>query len=269
MTGRIYPQSNDPVRGRPRQFPKMLRKHLEVVAREVTYLNHFHEVFLQFNDILRQSPINQTNSAFWSFEKWAFVGELVHRVDRVCERQWPQKKKRVHSLGAFLEDIHPHLSLINRCNYIGATPNTLEAFRNKHPRKSDPFIPEEEFHRLNRELDKYLGKTKFALTPAQLERDKRLLRKQTKRVTYYRNKHLAHIPQRPGRMRPPNLRELNSAIKHITQIAHKYFLLINVGSHAFDFGQVDITGIFMQPWIKGPTERDALRSISKQRNQNN
>ena len=68
-----------------------------------------------------------------------------------------------------------------------------------------------------------------------------------------------------GRMKPPSLKELNEAIKHIGRVTHKYFLLVNVGSHGLEFGNEDITSIFTQAWITNSVDRDNLRKIFKAR----
>lgn len=164
----VYPQGSLGGVGRPKRLPAKLRKHLTAIAHEVTWLNHYHEIFLQFTEVVKQSPVQEEKSVFWDFSKWALIGELVHRVDRICEGQWASKKRKVNSLGAFLDDIVPYAHLINRSSYVGAVPNTLTAFRKRHPRKDDPYIPADEFYRLNREMDRLIGKTKFALSESQV-----------------------------------------------------------------------------------------------------
>jgi hypothetical protein len=75
---------------------------------EVLWLRHYFEIFCQFRDIADQSESDEEHSQFWDFVRWAFIGELIHRVDRICEPQWRNRKKRVLSLGAFLSDLRPH-----------------------------------------------------------------------------------------------------------------------------------------------------------------
>ena len=265
MKEKTYPQNNIKIRGRPKKIPRQLKKHLQAIANEVTWLNHYHEIFFQFNDIVNLSPVGQMRSAFWDFKSWAFIGELVHRVDRICEGQARQKKFRVNSLGSFLKDIQPYLHLFNRGNYVGATPNTLEQFKKTHPHRQDDYMPRVDFHRLNGEMDRIIGKKNFSLTLTQVERDIKNLKKITRKISRYRNKHLAHMAVNKGKLPPPNLVELNEAIKHIAKLTHKYFLLGLVGSHGLAFGNVDITSIFMQPWITSVTDRDALKKIFKAR----
>ena len=147
MKEKTYPQNTAPQRGRPKKIPRKLRSHLQAIANEVTWLNHYHEVFLQFVDIADGSSAGGQSSEFWDFSRWAFFGELVHRVDRITEGQWKDKKRKVNSLGAFLDDIRPYVHLFNRGNYVGSTPNTFEQFKKTHPHKSNPYIPRDQFHR--------------------------------------------------------------------------------------------------------------------------
>jgi hypothetical protein len=262
---KTYPQNTLPLRGRPKKIPRKLRNHLQAIAHEVTWLNHYHEVFLQFVDIVDGSNAGGQSSEFWDFSRWAFFGELVHRVDRITEDQWKQKKRKVNSLGAFLDDILPYVHLFSRGNYVGSTPNTFEQFRRTHPRKTDPYIPRDEFHRLNHEMDRLIGGKNFCLTEKQVNADKRALKKITLKITRYRNKHLAHMAVHKGKLPPPNLKELNDAIKHIGKLTRKYFLIGLVGSHGLAFGNEDITKIFLSPWIASEQDRQALKKKFKER----
>ena len=262
-----YAQNPIGSRGRPKKIPLKLRKHLKYIANEVTWLNHYHEIFLQFIDISGKSPVSSQSSDFWDFSNWAFFGELIHRVDRITEGQWKQKKRKVNSLGAFLDDARPFVHLFNRGNYIGATPNTIKQFRKSHIHKDDPYIPNDDFHRLNREMDGLIGKKNFSLTEKQVDADKNSLKKITRKITQYRNKHLAHMATNKGKIPPPNLGELTEAIKHISKLTHKYFLIGLVGSHSLAFGNVDITKIFMLAWIGDSQDKQDLQKKFKSRQQ--
>lgn len=265
MKNKTYPQKPAGLRGRPNKIPHKLRSHLQAIANEVTWLNHYHEVFLQFIDIANGSTAGGQSSEFWDFSRWAFFGELVHRVDRITEGQWKDKKRKVNSLGAFLDDVRPHVNLFNRGNYVGATPNTVERFKKTHIHRHDPYIPYDEFHRLNREMDRLIGGKNFSLTENQVDADKKALKKITRKITRYRNKHLAHMAANKGKLPPPNLQELTAAIKHIGKLTHKYFLIGLVGSHGLAFGNVDITALFTSPWIATSQDKQQLQKKFKTR----
>ena len=133
-----YPVNANKHKGRPKQVPRAVLRHLEITRKEVQRLIHFYEVFMEFNDIAMQSTVAKKESEFWTFAKLSFGGEIVHRIDRLCEKKPAQKKWKVHSLLALLEELKAYAHLINREQYVGVVPNTAEAFAKKYPDEFDP-----------------------------------------------------------------------------------------------------------------------------------
>lgn len=261
MANNQYPQNNLQHHGRPKVVPKRLRNHLAIVCREVRWLVHFQEISWQFREIVKQSSVADTDSSFWEFVGWAHGGEIVHRIDRLCERQWPDRQRRVLSFVAFLNELKPYANLVNREYYIGIVPNTEAQYIKKNPgrpgRLPDTFI----FHHANRYFDKCVGKTKFALSSDYIDRDIRRLKKITRTIWRYRNKHLAHLAADRKKYKPPSFVQVERAIELLRGLVNKYAVLVNNQSDDLEFGNVDITDIFMKPWISEDSQEPLVKQF--------
>lgn len=247
-----YPLAKIKTKGRIRKIPPKIKKHLKIVTNEVTLLNHYYEVFLQFREIIKQSNVKTCQSDFWEFQNWAFTDELVHRISRLCDRQRIKKSKRVNSLYSLLEELEKHPSIINREHYLNIRPNKVEKYIKK-------FKDDYDFYRLNNEFSGLVGKTKFELTITCLKNDKNYLYRHTKKILNYRNKYLAHIATEK-RVKTPNYNDLLSSIAAINKVTSKYFTLISVAHHTLRLPPSYISKIFMCPWIDGTPKAQALHS---------
>lgn len=255
-------------KGRPKSVPRAIQRHLEIARREVERLIHYYEVFLEFNDVAVQSRVAKMESEFWGFAKWAFGGEVVHRIDRLCERKPAQKKWRVHSLLAFLEELKDCAHLINREQYVGVVPNTVEAFVEKYPDDFDPPDCHDFFHR-NEQFNRLAGKLNFSLQVSDIDKDIKRLRSVSRKITKYRNKHLAHIAfDRMRFRRPPSVLELGKAVSVLWRMTDKYIWLIKKSYYPLGSDRVDITEIFTKPWIESAADQKKLQKVFSERQRN-
>jgi hypothetical protein len=257
-----FPSSRSTV-GRPREIPRTLKKHLREASHETYMLNHYLEVFLQFRDIVTQSGVVSTGSDFWEFCRWGLIGELVHRLIRICEGQPKQKKFRVHAFQAFLMDLKPYASVVTRERFVEArpnTPNTIMRKLRKAGRKPDAHL----WYLKNQIFSEQVGKTKSSLTEADIDRDLRTIRKVSARIVRYRNKQLAHISAKGRGAYAPSVDEIVGAIKVVTKLVHKYSLLVQNESSPSTWS-VDITNIFLVPWIDSHQIRTKLQLAFKER----
>jgi len=239
---------------------KLLRwkKYFKEISREVLFLNHYADVREQFNLIAAQSPVAELPSEFWRFVHQAFANEMILRIMRLSESHQHQNKKRhVYSLKAFLEEIAPNCHLLSREQYLEVKPATLEAFLKKFPNRHDDSF---QFNRLNLEFDKIAGKGGVHISRSTVDHDISGLEVITKKLKAYRDKQLAHNSIKKSRYRNPKLVEIRAAIGKVHELAFKYFLVLNSAGHAFTLDdQLDITKLFLQPWIQNKTDRQVIR----------
>ncbi|MBX2989126.1 MAG: hypothetical protein KF802_14645 [Bdellovibrionaceae bacterium] len=243
---------------------KRWKQFLEIASGEVTFLNHYAEVRAQFNLIASQSPVANVGSEFWTFVTQAFAHEMIFRISRLTEGQFKDRKGRVlkhlevSSLTALLEEFAEHPEYLSRAQYLGVSPVTFEEYLRKHPSRFDP--PDRyNYDRLNREFDDLAGKGANHIAAAVIQSDLATLGKVTKRLKAYRNKRLAHLSVKRGRFRNPKMTEITRAITEIDRFMRKYFLALNCASHPLEFGHVDITDIFLKPWIKNENNQKELQ----------
>lgn len=240
---------------------------MEISRREVERLIHFYEVFLEFNDVAMKSEVAKLESEFWGFAKWSFGGEIVHRIDRLCERNPKQKRWRVNSLSAFLEELKKHAQLVNREQFVGVVPNCVDAFVKKFPDNFDPPDCWDFYHR-NEQFDRLVGKKRFSLHESNIERDLKKLKSVSKKISKYRNKHLAHIAHDRKRFKkPPSLLDFEEAIFTLWKITNKYVWLIKKSYYPIGSENIDITEIFRRPWIRSISDKKTLQRIFFERQQ--
>ncbi len=243
---------------------KRWRAFLDVATKEVTFLNHYADIRHQFNLIAAQSPVAETESEFWVFSHRAFAHEMIFRICRLCEAQARNKGKvvrhrEVHSLRGVLEEFLEHPEFLSREHYIGVSPVTLEEYTKKHPNRFNPpdaFM----FKKLNREFDEIVGVGQTHVSKATVASDIVALIAATKSMKVYRDKHLAHIAVKKGRFKNPKFGEIPKAIRVIDRVMRKYFLIFNCSYHPLNFGDPDITAIFMKSWIADTEAKQAILS---------
>lgn len=247
---------------------KRWRQFIDIAVDEVTFLNHYARMRDQFNLIASQSPVANVKSEFWPFITQAFAHEMIFRICRITEGQTRDRKGRIRkhmevsSLMALLEEFAEHPNYLSREGYLGITSLSVEEYLKKNPSRIQP--PDHyDYERLNKEFDELAGKGESHISKVQIKSDIEALIKVTKRLKAYRNKHIAHLSVKKGRFKNPQLVELSRAIMRIDKIMRKYFLALNCASIQLDFGHVDITDIFMTPWISDDSKRKSILQKSE------
>jgi hypothetical protein len=247
---------------------KRWKNHLEEVAQEVTFLNHYNQIRTQFNLIAGRSPVAEKSSAFWEFTHRAFAHELIIRICRLSEKQSSRKKGKrlideVYALRALLGEFAENHKYLSREHYLGISPVTSEEYFKKHPSRFDPpdtFM----YDRLNREFDEIAGAGASCISQQTVLLDIAMLDKVTKRLKAYRHKRLAHNSVKKGRFKIVKFSEIPKAISAIDKFMRKYYLLFHCASHTLNFHEPNLTPLFRQAWISNQKDADKILAKFKE-----
>lgn len=235
-----------------------LADHIDAIAKEVTFINHYASIRSQFYIIVEQSPVAEQRNEFWNFVHLTFAHELIARLNRLFDHQFVDEDKKIYSLYAILLDVRRSASLLTRDHYVGISPCTEKQWIKEHPqdRFSNGITPDvSNFHRLNKEFDGLTEHGSVVLTKKQVDLDIKTLRKAMKLLNAYRNKILSHNAVDKSGFETPKFENITNAVKVMNELTRKYFLLITRETHTLSFSQPDITDLFMKPWIANEDDR--------------
>jgi len=234
---------------------------LDLTVKEVLILRSNIEMRSQLDLVIKQSPVKEIQDSFWRYLHFALLNDLVFKAVKICERQNTNKKRRIQSLRALMEECAEYSDYFTRRRFVGRI----------HPPKHDPgagsggdtqaFRSYHDYYNLNNIFDELVGAGQDRLPRPEIENDIALLDSSISSLKLARDKILAHNDPQKHLYTSLTYEGIPNSVRVITHLTSKYYTLITRGHASMTLEyQSDLIRLFGVAWIENEDAKNKLRT---------